>query len=139
MPEALSARTASVRGPVTGLVHTGETVQSRINAAMRAVLSAPTPATALVTGNVTTTFAILTYLAAEVAPEHRPALVGFDDFPLAQLLDPGITVLAQQPAQMGRLAAQLLFGRLAGDDTPAAAHVIPSRLIPRGSGEIPAP
>jgi len=67
------------------------------------------------------------------------ALVGFDDFPLAQLLDPGVTVLAQQPAQIGRIAAELLFARLAGDRSPADVHIIPSRLIPRGSGEIPAP
>lgn len=70
---------------------------------------------------------------------HQVAVVGFDDFPLAQLLDPGVTVLAQQPAKIGRLAAELLFARLAANHTPAAVHVIPSLLIPRGSGEIPAP
>ena len=70
---------------------------------------------------------------------HRVAIVGFDDFPLAQLLDPGVTVLAQQPTQMGRIAAQLLFARLEGDSSPADIHIIPSLLMRRGSGEIPAP
>jgi LacI family transcriptional regulator len=70
---------------------------------------------------------------------HRVAIVGFDDFPLAQLLDPGVTVLAQQPAHMGRIAAELLFARLEGDRSPAEVHVIPSLLMRRGSGEIPAP
>jgi LacI family transcriptional regulator len=70
--------------------------------------------------------------------QHEVALVGFDDFPLAQLLDPGVTVLAQQPAQIGRIAAELLFARLEGDRSPADVRVIPSTLIPRGSGEIPA-
>ncbi|HEX4791475.1 MAG TPA: LacI family DNA-binding transcriptional regulator [Actinospica sp.] len=69
---------------------------------------------------------------------HRVGIVGFDDFPLAQLLDPGVTVLAQQPSEIGKLAAELLFRRMAGDASPAMAHVIPSVLIPRGSGEIPA-
>jgi LacI family transcriptional regulator len=64
------------------------------------------------------------------------ALVGFDDFPLADLLDPGVTVVAQDPLAMGRLAAEILFRRLDGDRTPSATHVVPTRLIERGSGEI---
>ena len=62
--------------------------------------------------------------------------MGFDDILLADLLDPGITVMAQDPAAMGRTAAQLLFRRLDGDRTPTVHHVIPTRLIERGSGEI---
>jgi LacI family transcriptional regulator len=106
--------------------------------AVTALLGRDNPPTALFTSQNLVTIGAIEALHRS-GRNHDVALVGFDDFPLAQLLDPGITVLAQQPAQMGRLAAQLLFGRLAGDDTPAAAHVIPSRLIPRGSGEIPAP
>jgi LacI family transcriptional regulator len=37
---------------------------------------------------------------------------------------------------MGRLAADILFGRLDGDRGPSATHVVPTRLIERGSGEI---
>ena len=67
---------------------------------------------------------------------HQVALVGFDDILLADLLDPGITVMAQDPAAMGRTAAELLFRRLDGDVTPTAHRIIPTRLIERGSGEI---
>ena len=67
---------------------------------------------------------------------NRVALVGFDDILLADLLEPGITVMAQDPAALGRTAAELLFRRLDGDHSPSAHHVIPSRLIPRGSGEV---
>jgi LacI family transcriptional regulator len=67
---------------------------------------------------------------------HRVALVGFDDILLADLLDPGITVIAQDPAAMGRTAAELLFRRLDGDATPTVHQIIPTRLIERGSGEI---
>jgi LacI family transcriptional regulator len=67
---------------------------------------------------------------------HSVALVGFDDILLADLLDPGITVIAQDPAAMGRTAAELLFRRLDGDMTPTTHRVIPTRLIERGSGEI---
>jgi LacI family transcriptional regulator len=68
---------------------------------------------------------------------HRVALVGFDDIPLADLLEPGITVMAQDPAAMGRAAAELLFRRIDGDRSPSVHEVIPTRLVTRGSGEIP--
>jgi LacI family transcriptional regulator len=67
------------------------------------------------------------------------ALVGFDDFPLADLLDPGVTVVAQDPGAIGRLAAEILFSRLDGDRSPSTTQVVPTRLIVRGSGEIALP
>lgn len=67
---------------------------------------------------------------------HKVALVGFDDFLLADLLEPGITVVAQDPAALGRAAVELLFRRLDGDRSPSIHAVIPTRLIPRGSGEV---
>jgi LacI family transcriptional regulator len=71
--------------------------------------------------------------------QDRIALVGFDDFVLADVM--GVTVITQDTAQLGRLAAQLLFARLDGDDSPARTHVVPTGMIMRGSGEIrpPAP
>ena len=67
------------------------------------------------------------------------ALVGFDDFPLADLLDPGVTVVAQDPVAIGQLAAEILFRRLDGDRSPATTQIVPTRLIVRGSGEIAPP
>jgi LacI family transcriptional regulator, galactose operon repressor len=67
---------------------------------------------------------------------HRVALLGFDDILLSDLLDPGLTVIAQDPSAIGRTAAELLFRRLDGDRSPSARHVIPTMLITRGSGEI---
>lgn len=63
-------------------------------------------------------------------------MVGFDDFPLADMLCPGITVVAQDVAGLGRLAGEILFRRLDGDCSPFSTHVLPTRLIARGSGEI---
>jgi LacI family transcriptional regulator len=65
------------------------------------------------------------------------ALVGFDDFQLADLLTPGITVVSQDPAGIGRTAAELLFTRLDGAATTPGVHLVPTMLIRRGSGEIP--
>jgi LacI family transcriptional regulator, galactose operon repressor len=49
---------------------------------------------------------------------------------------PAVTVVAQDPATLGRTAAELLFGRLAGDRSPPRHIVVPTTLIPRGSGEL---
>jgi LacI family transcriptional regulator len=68
--------------------------------------------------------------------QREVALVGFDDILLADLLEPAITVIAQDPAAMGRAAAELLFRRLDGDSSPSVSEVIPTRLITRGTGEI---
>ena len=71
--------------------------------------------------------------------EHRVALVGFDDFLLAELLSPGVTVVAQDPTAMGRTAAELLFERIGGSTRPAEVRLVPTTLIRRGSGELPPP
>jgi LacI family transcriptional regulator len=64
------------------------------------------------------------------------ALVGFDDFELADMLWTPVTVVRHDTAEMGRLAAERLFARLAGDDSPPKRLVLPTVLVPRGSGEI---
>jgi LacI family transcriptional regulator len=69
--------------------------------------------------------------------QHRVALVGFDDLMLAEILDPAISVVAQDPRALGRTAAELLLARLAGDRSPSKHVVMPTRLVMRGSGEIP--
>ncbi len=69
--------------------------------------------------------------------QGRIALIGFDDVPLADMVDPAISVVAQDPQALGRAAAELLFRRLDGQDGAAVHRVIPVTLIARGSGEIP--
>jgi LacI family transcriptional regulator len=64
------------------------------------------------------------------------ALVGFDDVVLGDVLEPGLTVLAQDPAALGRAAAELLFSRLDGFDGPSRRVVLAPTLISRGSGEL---
>lgn len=89
----------------------------------------PAP-TALVTTNNRITVGALRALRDVDAP---PALVGFDDFDLADLL--GVTVVAHDTEQMGRLGADLVLDRLRGDTGPARTVVLPTQLVPRGSGE----
>ncbi|MGZ4631492.1 MAG: substrate-binding domain-containing protein, partial [Actinomycetes bacterium] len=64
------------------------------------------------------------------------AVVGFDDFLLADLLEPGITVVAQDVNLIGIEAAELLFRRIAGEEGPPEHVVTQPTLVERGSGEI---
>lgn len=71
--------------------------------------------------------------------ERRVAHVGFDDVPLAGLLEPGITVIAQDPPAIGELAAQMLLHRIRDSSGAPETVEVPTRLIARGSGEIRPP
>ena len=64
------------------------------------------------------------------------ALVGFDDFELADLVSTPVTVVRSHPSRLGEAAASLAFERLGGDDGPARRVVLPTELVPRGSGEV---
>ena len=103
--------------------------------ALARLLDGPSPATALLCGNSRTTVSVLRDLARR---EARLALVGFDDVELGDLLQPGLSVIAQDPGAMGAAAARLLFERITGAAVgPTQTVTIGTRLIPRGSGEIP--
>jgi LacI family transcriptional regulator len=68
--------------------------------------------------------------------QRSVAQVGFDDIDLADVVDPGITVVPQQPRELGRRAAERLFDRIGGASGPLVRQVLPPSLIERGSGEI---
>lgn len=63
------------------------------------------------------------------------ALVGFDDFEMAELVQPAITVVRQPREELGRVAAAILFERLQESSAPAKAkrRVLPVELIVRRS------
>lgn len=114
--------------------HNLRTVDAAAQAAAE-ILSLPDPPTALFTSQNLITIGTVKALRHQ----HRQdavALVGFDDFLLADILVPGVTVITQDTSRLGRLATQLLFARLDGDDSPPRTHVIPIDMIVRGSGEI---
>jgi LacI family transcriptional regulator len=113
-------------GPVDAVVHPGPIEPARIAAALASLAAGDDPATAIITGNAATTIAGTT------------ALVGFDDFPLADLLRPGLTVVAQGEAEIGRTTIDLLRSRLADPSRSIQTVTVPTTLIPRGSGELPA-
>jgi LacI family transcriptional regulator len=83
-----------------------------------------------------TTIAVLRRLGREQA--SRLAIVGFDEVPLADLLQPALTVVAQNTTAIGRTAVELLRARIAEPDRPGQTVVLPLDLIVRGSGEVTA-
>jgi LacI family transcriptional regulator, galactose operon repressor len=52
------------------------------------------------------------------------------------MVDPGISVVMQDPYALGREAAELLFSQLAGYRGEGRCVQLPTRLVPRGSGEL---
>lgn len=64
---------------------------------------------------------------------RRVALVGFDDFEGATLVQPAVSVVSQPIVEMGRRAAQILIDRLSGGTAPRTTHVLPTTLVLRGS------
>lgn len=105
-------------------------------AATEELLTGPFAPTALLTAQNLITIGAVQRLRA-LGVHGRVALVGFDDLPLADAVEPPLTVVTQDPAELGRLTAELLFARLDGDTGPTRRVVVPTALIARGSGELP--
>ena len=111
----------------------GDEVQAE--SAVRSLLALDDPPTAIFSAQNLITIGAITALRAHGASD-RVALVGFDDVPMASLLSPAVTVIAQDPSAIGALAARRIFERLDGETEAARDFVVPTRLIERGSGEI---
>ena len=119
------------------VVHDAATVAQAESAAL-GMLTGSEPPTALFTAQNLITIGAVRALR-RLGRQHEVAVVGFDDFLLADLLDPPVTVVAQDPEAIGTWAAEQVFRRSAGDVSPAVTHVMATRLVVRGSGEIPPP
>ncbi|MFB7224326.1 LacI family DNA-binding transcriptional regulator [Streptomyces sp. NPDC002596] len=120
--------------PVEGLVHPGEITPDRVAAALDTALRDPQSATALVTGNIDTTLTVLRQLGPTEA--SRLAIVAFDEVPLADLLQPALTVVAQETTTIGQTAVELLRARIADPNRPVQNVIVPVSLKIRGSGEV---
>ena len=101
--------------------------------AVAELVALPDPPTALFTGNNRITVGALRVIHRN---GFRLALVGFDDLELGEMLKVPVTVVAHDPSELGRQAAELVLRRLAGEDLPPQRVVLPTELIARGSGEV---
>lgn len=120
LPASLWTGSERFRGYAAALEETGIEVDERYvsrhrgdielaETATRALLALPEPPTALVTANNRNTVGALRALRNN---PHDIALAGFDDVELADMLQLPLSVVAYDPADVGRAAARLLFERL---------------------------
>jgi LacI family transcriptional regulator len=70
------------------------------------------------------------------AAQRTVALIGFDDFPMADVLEPAVTVVAQDLETLGARAGDLLFARMQQGSASSQRVVIPTTLMARESGAI---
>jgi LacI family transcriptional regulator len=133
---AFRACVAASGGSLDGMVHPGVIEPARIAHALARVREHPDGATALITGNAATTVEVLRQLGADAT---TIAMVAFDDFQLADILRPALTVIAQDSATIGRTAIKLLLERSADPGRPMQTITVPVELIARGSGELAPP
>lgn len=129
--EAFVATHDSLRLPGAVRVAMGPHTRESIRDLLTAWTRQPEATTAVITGNNRITLCALQALRDLASPI---SLVGYDDFELAELMQPPVTVVHQDPMALGQKAAQQLFLRLLGDESPAQTVVMPTRLIVRGSG-----
>jgi len=98
------------------------------------VLDLEDPPTAVFSVNNLTTIGVVR--ALRDCNLHFPAqlsVIGFDDSPVAALLDPPLTVVDQPTRQLGARAAELLLRRVERPDAPVQEVILPARLVVRGS------
>jgi LacI family transcriptional regulator len=116
--------------------HTVGDIQAETLLTVRALLGRKSPPTAFFCTNnlvMRHTLNALTTLNARI-PEQI-AILGFDDFEMADILKPPMTVVRQPTDVLGRVAAELLFSRLsgAGQSSRAKRIVLPVELVIRKS------
>ncbi len=129
---------AAVGGSVTDLVRHDLRSAQAAQAAVTDLLTLPDPPTAIFAGRNDLSIGAVRALRA-AGRSHLVALVGFDDFPLADVLEPALTVVRQDVARVGDEVGRLLFARLDGDTSGPVHVVLEPSLVVRGSGEIPPP
>jgi LacI family transcriptional regulator len=120
------------------LVRMGLYDSSSASEATAELLAAEDPPTALFSAQNLITIGVVDRLRG-AGRQREVALVGFDDLALADAIEPGLTVVAQDANTLGRMTAERLFARLDGDRSAARRVVVPTTLIERGSGELPPP
>lgn len=109
-------------------------LHAQADSEVHSVLSQAEPATAILTANGFASLAVVKALRAVQRPDI--AVIAFDDFPMADSLNPAITVNRQDPAEIGRTAFALLMERIAGESGPGRHVVVPTTFVKRGSGEL---
>lgn len=117
------------------LIRYGLHTLAQTEAAIEEMFAGPEPPTALFALNNRIT---LGALGALNRLGRDVAVIGFDDFETAGLMARPLTVVSYDVRAIGRVGAELLFKRIAGDTSRPQTVVIPTTLVERGSSGAPA-
>jgi LacI family transcriptional regulator len=104
--------------------------------ALRKKLECSQPPTAVFTSSTKVTRYILNAIAhLGINVPDDLALAGFDDFDMAEITSPPLTVVRQPAHEMGRAATSLLFDRISRGETPRTGSriVLPVEIVLRNS------
>jgi LacI family transcriptional regulator len=99
-------------------------------------LRGPKPTTAVFTSNTLATRYVLPALGSlGVKIPTDLALAGFDDFDMAELTSPSLTVVRQPAQEMGRVATNLLLDRISRGEVPQTGNkiILPVEIVLRRS------
>jgi LacI family transcriptional regulator len=104
--------------------------------AVRDKLHGATAPTAIFTSNtLATRYVLSALLHLGVKMPNDLAFAGFDDFDLAELTSPSLSVVRQPALEMGRVATNLLFDRIERGELPQTGNriVLPVEIVLRRS------
>jgi LacI family transcriptional regulator len=106
--------------------------------ATRSLLERDEAPTAIITASTKRLVGCLRYFRQRgLRPGEDVSLVGCDDVDVTELADPPISAITRDGVQGGRIAAELLLRRLAGEETPPTV-VLPTKYVARASSAPPA-
>lgn len=129
--EALKANQLSVQET---LIRTGDNKQASGHALAEELLAlSPRPTALFVSNNLMTVGAMEAIHKHGLRIPQDVAIIGFDDLPWAEALDPPLTVVRQPAYEVGRAAAELLLKRLSEPEAPAVWLRLRPKLILRSS------
>ena len=103
---------------------------------VHSLLTESKPPTALfAANNLTMRYLLHASNVLKIEIPGQIALAGFDDFDIADVLQPALTVVRQPVYQIGEMAANLLFQRISRGEYPTKGHrvVLPVELVIRRS------
>lgn len=129
--EALSAARLPVKPEY---IRVGDNKQASGQALADELLGLSPPPTALfVSNNLMAVGALEAIHRRKLKVPDDVAVIGFDDLPWAEALDPPLTVVRQPAYEVGRAAAEMLLKRLGDNSLPAAWLRLRPKLILRKS------